>query len=70
MMGFRVQGRPAGQGQLNVPRLLELLGSAGARCNAILELWPPQQASLHETIALEHQWAEESIAYLRTLIKE
>jgi sugar phosphate isomerase/epimerase len=70
MMGFRVEGRPAGQGQLNVPRLLELLHSAGAKCNAILELWPPQQASLRETIAMEHQWAEESVKYLRTLIKE
>jgi len=70
MMGFRVEGKPAGQGQLNVPRLLELLRSAGARCNAILELWPPPQATLSETIALEHRWAEESVAYLRTLIKE
>ena len=70
MMGFRVQGRPAGQGRLNVPRLLETLRSAGARCNAILELWPPEQASLRETIALEQRWAEESITYLRTLIKE
>lgn len=70
MMGFRVEGRPAGQGQLNVPRLLNLLSSAGAQCNAILELWPAPQASLRETIALEHQWAEESVKYLRTLIKE
>lgn len=70
MMGFRVEGRPAGQGQLNVPRLLELLHSAGAKCNAILELWPPPQASLRETIALERQWAEESVKYLRTLVKE
>jgi sugar phosphate isomerase/epimerase len=70
MMGFRVEGRPAGQGQLNVPRLLKVLSAAGAQCNAILELWPPPQASLRETIALEHQWAEESVTYLRTLIKE
>ena len=70
MMGFRVEGRPAGQGQLNVPRLLDLLQSAGARCNAIVELWPPEQATLRETIALEQRWAEESVNYLRTLIKE
>jgi sugar phosphate isomerase/epimerase len=70
MMGFRVEGRPAGQGQLNVPRLLDLLKAAGAKCNAILELWPPEQATLRETIALEQRWAEESIHYLRTLIKE
>ncbi|MDR3738990.1 MAG: TIM barrel protein [Terracidiphilus sp.] len=70
MMGFRVEGRPAGQGQLNVPRLLELLASAGAKCNAIVELWPPPQASPRETIAMEHQWAEESVTYLRRFIKE
>ena len=70
MMGFRVEGRPAGKGQLNVPRLLELLKSTGACSSAILELWPPLQASLSDTITLEHQWAEESVAYLKTLIKE
>ncbi len=70
MMGFRVEGRPAGQGQLNVPRLLQLLSSAGARSNAILELWPPPQSSLRETISLEHRWAEESVIYLRRFIKE
>ena len=70
MMGFRVEGRPAGQGQLNIPRLLALLESEGARCNAILELWPPQQATLRETIALEQRWAAESVTSLRTLIKE
>lgn len=70
MMGFRVEGRPAGKGQLNVPRLLASLFATGARCNAILELWPPQQDSLRATIALEQRWAEESVTYLRTLIKE
>ncbi len=69
-MGFRVEGRPAGQGQLDIPYLLEILRQAGASCNAILELWTPQQATLAETIALEDRWARESILYLRTLIKE
>ncbi|MFN7996354.1 MAG: sugar phosphate isomerase/epimerase family protein [Bryobacteraceae bacterium] len=70
MMGFRVEGRPAGKGQLNVPWLLQLLRSEGAQCNAILELWPPEQPGLQETIALERQWAAESVQYLRTLIEE
>ncbi len=69
MMGFRVEGRPAGQGQLEIPWLLELLEAEGASCNAILELWPPQQTTLRETIALEQRWAEESVTYLRTLIE-
>lgn len=69
-MGFRVEGRPAGQGQLDIPYLLEALQRAGASCNAILELWTPEQATLAETCALEDRWARESIRYLRTLIKE
>jgi sugar phosphate isomerase/epimerase len=68
MMGFVVEGRPAGQGQLNVPWLLDVLRTAGASGNAILELWPPEQKTLEETIALERAWAVESIPYLRRLI--
>lgn len=70
MMGFRVEGRPAGRGQLDVPRLLSVLEQSHAACNAVLELWPPEQATLAATISLEQQWAVESIRYLRTLIKE
>lgn len=70
MMGFRIEGTPAGRGRLDVPWLLGTLKRAGSRCNAILELWPPEQATLAETIALEDQWAGESITYLRTLIPE
>lgn len=69
-MGFRVEGRPAGQGQLNVPLLLRRLREAGARANAILELWPPPQSSPAGTIALEERWAQESIAYLKKVIRE
>ncbi len=68
MMGFTVEGRPAGKGQLNVPWLLDLLQDVNVSPNAILELWVPQQATLEETIRLEHAWAEESVAYLRRYI--
>ena len=68
MMGFIVEGKPAGQGQLNIPWLLDSLRAAGASCNAVLELWPPEQKTLEETIALERAWAVESIPYLRRLI--
>jgi sugar phosphate isomerase/epimerase len=70
MMGFRVEGRPAGQGQLDVPWLLGLLREAGRSPNAILELWPPEQATREETIALEQRWAAESIAWLRRCISD
>jgi sugar phosphate isomerase/epimerase len=67
-MGFSVQGRPAGSGKLNVPELLHRLASASPSPNAILELWPPEQGSLEETIQLESAWAVESISYLRHYI--
>lgn len=70
MMGFQVEGRPAGKGQLDLPWLLETLRAAGRDPNAILELWPPEQPALEQTIALEEAWAVESIAYLRRFIQD
>jgi sugar phosphate isomerase/epimerase len=70
MMGFTVEGRPAGQGQLDLPWLLATLQAAGVSPNAILELWPPEQAGLEATIALEQQWAVESVSYLRKYIPD
>lgn len=67
-MGFVVEGRPAGQGQMDLPWILEELKSARSGTNAILELWPPEQAELQLTGALEQEWAEESIRYLRQFI--
>lgn len=69
-MGFRILGAPAGEGDLDVPCLLDRLRAAGFRGNAILEQWVPEQAQIEETIALERKWAEKSIRYLRELIQE
>jgi hypothetical protein len=38
--------------------------------NAVLELWTPRAATLDETIALEAEWAEASVRYLRQLIPD
>jgi sugar phosphate isomerase/epimerase len=65
MMGFTIEGCPAGQGRLKVRRLLERLGALGRDPNAIIELWTPPEETLAETIAKENAWAVESIAYLR-----
>jgi 3-oxoisoapionate decarboxylase len=69
-MGFSVEGRPAGQGQLDVPWLLEAMRSLHRDVNAILELWTPPESDLQATIAREDAWAVESIKYLRTLISD
>lgn len=70
MMGFSIEGKPAGQGQLDVPWLLASLQAAARRPNAIIELWTPPAATLEETIAIEQAWAEASIRYMRTLIAD
>jgi len=64
-MGFKVEGRPAGRGRLDVPWLLGRLAAYGRDPNAIIELWTPPQATLEETIALEDTWARESVANMR-----
>ncbi len=69
-MGFVVEGRPAGQGQLDTSWLLRTLDAAGAHYNVILELWPPEQTTLADTVALESRWIAESIAYLRQYIPQ
>jgi len=68
MMGFAVEGRPAGQGQLDIPWLIGELRARGRDPNAILELWTPPEATMVETITKERAWAAASVAYLRQLI--
>jgi sugar phosphate isomerase/epimerase len=68
MLGFEVQGTPAGQGMLDIPWLLALLNAHERDPNAILELWPPPEADVEATIRKEDEWVVQSLAYLRTLI--
>lgn len=70
MMGFLCEGAPAGQGLLDAAWLFEQLKASPYDLNVILELWPPEQAELDQTIALEQSWAEQSIAYLRRFVSE
>ena len=68
MMGFVIEGCPAGDGRLDIPWLLDCLRAAGRYPNAILELWTPLAGTLEETIVRETAWAEKSIAKLRQFI--
>lgn len=70
-MGFAVEGRPAGEGRLDIPAVLAALRHAGrGDISAIVELWTPPAATLTETLAREAEWARRSVAYLRRLIPE
>lgn len=64
-MGFVVEGAPSGSGMLDVPCLLRELAAMGARGNAIIELWTPPQRSVEATVALEAEWAAQSVAAMR-----
>jgi 3-oxoisoapionate decarboxylase len=65
-MGFVIEGRPAGTGQLDVSCLLRRLRELGRDPNLILELWTPPESTTAETIAREGAWAVQSIANLRS----
>jgi 3-oxoisoapionate decarboxylase len=68
MMGFTVEGRPAGAGQLDLPWLLDNLAAHGRDFSAILELWTPPEPSIEQTIDKEQRWVEESVRFLAPLI--
>ncbi|TAE25825.1 MAG: sugar phosphate isomerase/epimerase [Cytophagales bacterium] len=65
LMGFQIDGRPAGQGMLNIPWLVEQVSQYGRCQTAILEQWVVPEETLAETIAKEAAWADESIMYLQ-----
>lgn len=68
MMGFTIEGTPAGQGRLNVPWLLDVLQPYGRTHSAILELWTPPEADIKATVKKEDAWTQESVAYLNTVL--
>jgi L-ribulose-5-phosphate 3-epimerase UlaE len=66
MMGFVVSGAPAGEGMLDIPWLLGQMTPTQNHMSAILEQWPPWTESVEATIALERDWAERGVRYLRS----
>jgi L-ribulose-5-phosphate 3-epimerase UlaE len=66
-MGLVIEGRPAGQGLLDIPELIDKIEGTGLCRSAILELWTPPESTLEMTIRKEAEWAEESIIYLKNL---
>jgi 3-oxoisoapionate decarboxylase len=68
MMGFTIEGCPAGRGRLNIPALFAEVGRHRNDITGVLELWTPPQASLESTVEVERRWAEESVAYLKSVL--
>jgi sugar phosphate isomerase/epimerase len=65
LMGFQIDGRPAGKGMLNVPWLLEKISPFNKCRTAVLEQWVVPENTLQQSIQKEEAWAEESIKYLK-----
>jgi 3-oxoisoapionate decarboxylase len=70
MMGFICEGTPSGKGMVEAEWLFETLKSSPYDYNVIIELWPPEQPDLENTIAMEQKWAMESVSYLRKYIQD
>jgi 3-oxoisoapionate decarboxylase len=68
-MGLLIEGRPAGKGMLNIKELLDNLYFTNSCQSAILELWTPPEKTIDETILKEERWANESINYLKSVMK-
>jgi sugar phosphate isomerase/epimerase len=67
-MGFIIEGRPAGQGMLDIPQLIERVEDTGLCHSAILELWTPPAETINKTIIKEDEWAVTSINYLKSVV--
>lgn len=70
LQGFTIEGRPLGQGRLNVPWLLDRLRALGRDPDAILEQWVPPEPELSDTIARESTWAEIGVRTARRWIPD
>jgi sugar phosphate isomerase/epimerase len=68
-LGFAVEGRPAGQGQMDIPWVLDRIRASSRDPNAIIELWPAPEDDIPATLAKEADWAAASVSYMRTLIE-
>jgi sugar phosphate isomerase/epimerase len=66
-LGFEVEGRPAGQGMVDIPAILHQMPED---VSVTLELWTVPEPDLTDTLSKEAAWAAESIAYLKPLVVE
>jgi 3-oxoisoapionate decarboxylase len=67
LMGFTVEGTPAGQGMLDVPYILQKLAPYAKCRSAILEFWLPFENDLQTTLEKEKRWTQDSLQYLKPL---
>ena len=65
MVGFRFAGRPLGDGLLDYGHLMDTVAPESRGINRIIEQWVPDQGDPGGTIAVETEWAEHAVRWLR-----
>ena len=66
MMGFTIEGRPAGDGLIEIKKLAELFPPG---LSWIIELWTPWQGNIEKTVLLEKEWAKKSMKYMKGIFE-
>ncbi|MCZ6675325.1 MAG: sugar phosphate isomerase/epimerase [Verrucomicrobia bacterium] len=70
MLGFLIEGRPAGEGLLPIQEILEGL-EKNSRCKSVtVEHWPALQDSVAATVKMEKEWCSKSIQNLKIYIPD
>lgn len=67
LMGFMVQGRAAGEGMMDAPRVVAQVERWGRCATAVVETWTPPEADIEATLAREREWARRSVEFLQSL---
>jgi hypothetical protein len=65
-VGFTLTGCPLGQGLLDYEGVAAAIQPAVNDINQIVEHWLPWQVDAKTTCALESQWTEHNVNYLRS----
>ena len=67
-MGFLITGRPAGEGRLDIKRIVGKVRENGKKANVILEQWAPFLDDIEETVINEEEWARRGVFYLKSIM--
>ena len=65
-VGFNLIGAPLGTGQLDYQLLIDTVRPAERNTSRIIEHWLPWQGDPVITVALEQQWTQHNLDYLRS----
>lgn len=65
-VGFSLVGAPLGEGLLDYRGMIERIDPAARGLSQIIEHWLPWQGTPEATCALEQQWTDHNLSYLRS----